>query len=294
MFLRYLLGIIVLLVPGVLFAQAPFPDHCDSGSPLPFSAIEVKRPIDGTCGLEGKTTAAANSHIQNKVKNNFCAAAAAGAPETFTPKMLVDLQAKTTIPSGHGLEPSDRTPLQKLGEGKLVRMKAFLVEAHYADLGAGETVNCNGGKEPDNDVHMPMGSNANSKECESVSAEITPHFRPASWAEIGHDEVFNSSNHTYTTNPAVDARLRAHAYRLTGQLFFDASHGACPCNKACNPIRASVWEIHPIYNIEVCRAGTTCDESNDSDWIEFDKWWNSMTPIKKSKGPHTHNPHEPH
>ena len=279
----------VLLVSGAALAQTSFPDHCPGGSPLPFAAIEGKtHPIDKTCGIEGKTASPANSHIQNKVKNNFCASAPGGQPETVTPQKLVALQASTKIPSGHGKEPSDRKPLETLGEGKLIRMKAFLIEAHHADLGGGESVNCNGGKEEDNDIHIALGSKADSQECDSVSAEITPHYRPASWNEIGHFETFNSSTKKYTPNPALASRLQAHPYRITGQLFFDASHEPCPCSKACNPIRASVWEIHPVYSIEVCK-GTTCDESNDSDWVAFDAWWKSLVPIKKVKGPHTHS-----
>jgi hypothetical protein len=292
MLTRLFLGI-VLLVPGAALAQASFPDRCDNGSPLPFSAIEVKHPIDQSCGLEGKNTAAANSHIQNKVKNNFCAPAPGGQPESITPQTLIDLQASTTIPSGYMKEPSDRKPLHDLGEGKLVRMKAFLIEAHHADLGSGESVNCNGGKELDNDIHIAFGAQADSQECDSVTAEISPHYRPDSWNEIGHFEIFNSTTKKYTPNPAMASRLQAHPYRITGQLFFDASHAPCPCNKTCSPpIRASVWEIHPIYGIEVCKAGTTCDEKADGDWIAFDAWWKSLVPIKKVKGPHTHT-HKP-
>ncbi len=287
MLTRLFLGV-VLLVSGAAFAQTSFPDHCAGGSPLPFSAIEVKHPIDSSCGIEGKPTSPANSHIQNKVKNNFCASAPGGQPEAVTPQKLVDLQASTTTPSGHGKEPNDRKPLEDLGEGKLVRMKAFLIEAHHADLGGGESVNCNGGKEQDNDIHIALGSQADSQECESVSAEISPHYRPASWNEIGHFEIFNSTTKKYTPNPATASRLQAHPYRITGQLFFDASHAPCPCSKACTPIRAAVWEIHPVYNIEVCK-GTTCDENTDSDWIAFDVWWKSLVPIKKVKGPHTHS-----
>jgi hypothetical protein len=47
------------------------------------------------------------------------------------------------------------------------------------------------------------------------------------------------------------------------------------------------------FNIEVCKAGTPCDENNDSDWLAFDTWWKSLTPLAKPKGPHTHTPHEP-
>jgi hypothetical protein len=53
-----------------------------------------------------------------------------------------------------------------------------------------------------------------------------------------------------------------------------------------------VWEIHPIYSIEVCKSGTACDENTDSDWLAFDAWWKSLVPIKKVKGPHTHT-HKP-
>ena len=293
MFTRYFLGIVSLLMPYIAVAQAGLPDHCDNGSPLPFAAIAVKHPDDAKCGLAGKPGSPPNSQVQNKVKNDFCATSPGGKPEIVTPDDLISLQAKTTVHSGHGQEPSDRAPLQKLGEGRLVRMKAFLIEAHHADLGAGESVNCNGGTEEQNDIHMAMGTNADTKECESVSAEIIPHYRPASWNEIGHFETYNSKTRKYTPDAAMSSRLQAHPYRLTGQLFFDASHQPCPCSASCSPIRASVWEIHPIYNIEVC-TGTACDENSDSDWIAFDTWWKSLVPIKKGKGPHTHTPHEPH
>lgn len=290
MFTRYFLGLVILLVPFSASAQSTFPDHCSDGSALPFSAIEVKHPIDGTCGVAGKTTSPAPSQLQNKVKDDFCAT---GTPETVTPISLVALQKKTTVPSGQGKEPADRTPLKDLGEGKLVRMKAFLIEAHYADLGGGESVNCNGATPELNDIHMAMGSTANAQECESVSAEISPHYRPASWDQIGQFETYSTTTRKYTSNAALDARLQAHPYRITGQLFFDSSHAPCPCGTKCNPVRASVWEIHPIYNIEVCKAGTSCDENTDSDWIAFDTWWGSMSPIQKPKPPHSHTPHEP-
>jgi hypothetical protein len=291
MLTRLFLGSLVLL-SGAVLAQTSFPDHCDNGSPLPFAAIEVKHPVDNTCGLEGKTTASANSHLQNKVKNNFCATSDSGQPETITPQKLIDLQAETTVPSGTGKEPGDRKPLQDLGEGKLVRMKAFLLEAHHADLGSGESVNCNGGTQAGNDVHIAFGSQAGTQECDSVTAEISPHYRPASWNQIGHFETYNSTTKKYTPNPAMAARLQAHAYRVTGQLFFDASHRPCPCGTTCSPVRATVWEIHPIYNLEVCKSGTACDENTDSDWIAFDTWWNSLVPLQKLKGPHTHT-HKP-
>jgi hypothetical protein len=41
--------------------------------------------------------------------------------------------------------------------------------------------------------------------------------------------------------------------RLKGQLFFDASHVPCRPGKPVNPARSSVWEIHPIYSVDVCK-----------------------------------------
>lgn len=159
MFMRKLSITGILLCTAVSVAQNAFPDHCPSGAPLPFAAIQEKHPIDESCGMRGKPTAPANSQTQNLAKNNFCAQAA--TPETYTPQMLIDLQLKTDVPSGYGKEPSDRKALEGLGEGKVVRMKAYLLEAHHADLGsgpkAGESVNCNDGTEPFNDVHIAFG-----------------------------------------------------------------------------------------------------------------------------------------
>ena len=287
--MHHFVRLVVLCATFSDLAWAEFPDHCSDGSPLPFAAIEVRHAIDDSCGLTGKSTAPANRKLQNAVKDNFCAGMGGGTPEAFTPQMLIDLQANTTVPSGFNKEPSDRQPLTDLGEGELVRMKAYLLEAHHADLSGGETVNCNGTTELKNDIHVAMGASANTKECDSVSVEISPHFRPASWNEIGHYERYNRSRKKYTPDPAMAARLQSHSYRITGQLFFDASHKPCPCGTTCTPIRASVWEIHPIYAIEVCKSDTTCDETKDSDWLAFDTWWNSLVPLKRLKGPHTHS-----
>jgi len=52
------------------------------------------------------------------------------------------------------------------------------------------------------------------------------------------------------------ARLKSLPYRVTGQLFFDASHKVCPCGTSnCSPVRASLWEIHPVMKIEAMRKG---------------------------------------
>lgn len=272
-------------------AQDLVSDTCPDGSPILFKSIEVLHPIDNSCGVEGKTTSPAGSHAQNKVKNRFCAPSGNQTPETITPQDLTNLQQRADeqhIPAGQGAEPEDRTPLTRLGEGKLVRMAAFLLEAHHADLGSGESVNCNLKTEAGNDVHMAFGASPDTQECDSVTAEISPHFRPASWDEIGKFEVFDRATRKYRTNPSTADRLQEHEYRITGQLFFDASHEPCPCGTSCAPSRASSWEIHPVYALDVCKAGTSCDVNADSDWIPFDTWWKSLVAPRRHKPPHSH------
>jgi len=206
--------------------------------------------------------------------------------------MFVDLQAqavKSGIKSGEGQEPATRAGLQALGEGAVVRMKAYLIEAHYADLGTGESVNCKEPSTDENDIHMALGAAPGTQECASISAEISPHYRPAAWSDIGLFETLKGKK--YVVDPQTSSRLQAHAYRITGQLFFDASHAPCPCGSAnCggDPSRASNWEIHPVYAIEVCKAGATCDENDDSSWMAFDVWWTSLAPIQKVAAPHKH------
>jgi hypothetical protein len=297
---RSITRVVLLLALTCLGVQAQdkISDHCSGGTPFPFSSIEASHPIDQSCGVEGNA-ASKNSQLQNSVKNNFCSAAPSGKPEVYTPEMLISLEKTKSIPSGQGKEPSSRTQLQHWGEGKVVIMKAYLIEAHHADLPTsseiaagkkgGETVNCNGNTPDENDVHIALGAHASTKECDSVTAEISPHFRPASWDQIGQFETFDPHSGRYTPNPAVASRLQSHPYRITGQLFFDASHAPCPCGTAhCAPLRSSVWEIHPIYNIEVCRAGSSCDVGNDADWISFDTWWNALTPLQPLAAPHKH------
>lgn len=286
-----------LAISGLpLYAQATFPDKCGS-DPLPFAAIQVKHSIDSSCGIKGRPASPKNSQTQNEVKNNFCAGAGGTKPEIMTPQDLVALQAKTHIATGQGKEPADRSALKALGEGKLVRMKAYLFEAHHADLGSGESVNCNGPNAEDNDVHIAFVAQENDLECKSVTAEMSPHYRPDTWTQIGDDEKYDPATKKYTPDPAMEAKLKGHPFRVTGQLFFDASHPVCTCGTTCNPRRSSLWEIHPVYAIEVCKDNATCDTNNDSDWTPFDKWWSgnpapTKKPIKK-RPPHRHPVHEP-
>lgn len=138
-----------------------------------------------------------------------------------------------------------------MGEGDIVALDAFVLDAKHDDTFpfgfGGETVNCKNSLMEWNDIHIALGRTASMKECDSVTAEIIPHFRPAVWERFDCDECTVG----HVTNPLPVKGIRV---RITGQLFFDGSHLPNSCSKpnpGGNPLRRAVWEIHPVYKIEV-------------------------------------------
>src|SRR5579863_3501616 len=239
---------------------------------LPFQRIAVPHWLDDHCGIEGRASDPANRQ-QNRLKNNFCLHS---EPVVIKPADLVTLQADVDardIKYGHAKTvPLDRSPLQRIrsisrhsvGEGTLVRLVGYVIDAHYADVNDGEGVNCSQKRKEQNDIHFSISDHyidlkADHTErrlqlCKLVTGEISPHYRPASW-EVEY------------------LRELAHVpVRLSGQLFFDASHQPCRPGKVIYPARKSVWEIHPIYSIDVCKNPAMCRADVESDWLSLDAW----------------------
>lgn len=241
-----------------------------AGCNLPFTGqshdIDQHCPNDGCAKQE-------NDKAQNRIKNNFCAAGAAIQISTASIDKLqaaVDqLVQQGTFKYGQSSpQPADRVKLHDLstvdangnsvllGEGKLVTFEGFVLDAKHDDtyvLGSGpqgfggEGVNCKNSLFDWNDIHVALGETAGAEECASVTAEISPHFRPALWDRFDS----NACTSPHITNPLPIKGLRV---RITGQLFFDGSHTPGPCAgpHGVNSFpRRAVWEIHPVYGIEV-------------------------------------------
>jgi hypothetical protein len=242
-------------------ARAKFKPACASPSyPQPPPA---KSPgIDSQCGINGAGAGAEGT--QDSVKNNFCAT---GAAKAVTVASLTDLQSKvvanTSINFGNANKgarkkgpTTNRAPLKKLGEGKLVTLRAYVLIARQE---GGESVNC--GKNvpnqpPFHDIHISLVESPDvTEECSGVVAEMSPHHRPDSWTHANVEKV---------------ATLKLPV-RVTGQLYFDSSHFPCSGGQPAgegNPKRVSLWEIHPIYKFEVCTSG--CDGAGT--WLPLDQW----------------------
>jgi hypothetical protein len=271
---------------------------------MPFNAPAVERPIDRDCGAEGSaksnTPLERARQAQNRAKNQF---GAQGAPvpilitdfdrlerateraRNCAAKKLTNCR-KVNLTGGM---PSDRGQLKEIaataagapvGEGTVVVLEAKVLGSHYSNTkyniysngrGEGESVNCKG--VPDlkgsagidrNDIHVELVAPGVTNKCLSVTAEISPHFRPASWRRF-HDMRSNGPGDNVNVEAKGVNFKKLKMVRLTGPLFYDASHDPCsPGHTNVSPKRRSLWEIHPVYEIEVQTLG--------GQWMSFDDW----------------------
>jgi hypothetical protein len=263
-------------------------------SDVPFSTIAESHPIDGKCRRGGSDDGNDLHRAQNAAKNDFTEK---GAPVTLAFNDFSRLQRDTdsAIADGEiklkGKYPDDRSQLKKritvqgkpIGEGTVVRLEAYVFGAHYSNTklntypggkhGEGEANNCDNDELDWNDIHIALiGSTTTGlDECNTVTAEISPHYRPETWASF-HDGLNSDIEALVPGLLRHKVVQRAKAgdeplhVRITGPLFYDASHSPC---KTVNgklmrnsPARRSIWEIHPVYRVEVF----------DKKWVELDKW----------------------
>ena len=286
-----IVGLFLFLALSLVIAPNIFTVHgqlkfkkCDP-KPLPLQLAEFDnqpQQIDSLCGNKGCFKSEANNK-QNAAKNNFCAPTTNIIPVTRdTFKALQN--AVNKMPSiKPRVPPASRVKLKsinlpdgsKLGEGKVVSFVGFVISARHSNVdnknpftqGNGESVQCNFLGCPYNDIHVEMSGVENDQNaCHMVTAEIIPHYRPAAW------DKFDS--------PSYEEFFKTHPVRMIGQLFFDGSHVACKNGKPgvffekgkkkTDMRRIAVWEIHPVYSIEVCKkTGKTACLNDDTAWIPF-------------------------
>jgi len=253
-------------LPAIAQRNAQFQPGC----PLPFKSIQSQRWIDSYCGLEGSAGEAAGK-LQNRAKNNFCAV---GTPTDLT---LADFRRLQKVADDAGIyrkprgipSPAWRSKLidiwktpggAQLGEGDLVRFVGYLGKVYHAVEDTGESVNCKIPGADNNDIHIEMGEKDDSPKCDRLVAEISPHFRPATW----------------TVSRLIQVSHQGLPVRVTGHLFWDASHSPCGPGEP-EQWRASTWEIHPVYEVEVCTEKALSDCQGASAWVDLDRWGSPWT-----------------
>ena len=304
------LSLALLLLLGSAPAQELKFKTCGKPLPLQLKPFTNKpRRIDFLCGNTGCDKGPANDK-QNAMKNNFCAPVKKITRVTL--KTFGDLgdasTSEPTIPKGE--PPPSRAKLaniltlangRKLGEGKTVTFIGYVLDARHSNVdnadpltkGNGESVQCNLLGCAYNDIHITLAEDPNETAlCRTVVAEILPHYRPKAW------NLFDS--------PDYANFFKTHPVKITGQLFFDGSH--VPCTKdgkaGFNPARdnakdferLALWEIHPVYAIDICKRTnkSQCRASDKSAWFPFTNLKShlklaSVTSVEKCK-PDTDNP----
>ena len=245
MFMRTgLLALALLTAPLLAQQHTPF----DPGCPLPPSIDGPSRDVDEQCGIEGKGGNNQRHNDASRAKNNFCATGNTITLTFANFDRLQDAAENAEIPTGTNKYPDDRADVQdmvtinhhRLGEGDRVRLVAWVLTAHYSNVDersdgtAGEHVNCSKPGEDWNDIHIALVTNKNNPECTSITAELSPHHRPDAWLD-----------------PADLLNLQ-FPVRMTGQLFYDSIHKPCNNGHGSAPRRRASWEIHPVYQIDVC------------------------------------------
>ena len=289
----FAVGLLLIALLSAALAQTKF--ETPPGQ-LPFASIAVHHDIDSRCTSNGSSDGNVYHYAQNSAKNNFNAK---GTPVALAFSDFTRLQeaSQKKIDTGEivlkGKYPEDRARLTSLinvkgksvGEGSLVRLDAYVFSAQYANTkfnkdstnrpGRGEAVNCDNPELDWNDIHIALSNSASRKtdQCSTLTAELSPHYRPAIWDRF-HDGL----------NADIEALLpgllqhrvifeqkkgdQPLYVRLTGPLFYDASHTPCKFNgKAViernGPERRSIWEIHPVYRIQI--------RDRSGKWVDFDQ-----------------------
>jgi len=265
----YASAVLFLLLVGA--PPEEFPTTC-----APFGAD--KQPIDEVCGLEGSPTAKPSIRAQNRAKNNLCATGAAKRLRAKTLKALQKAVDVTGLVYGHHSGPPDArtalaTPIavgdQTFAEGDPVYFIGYIADAHATGA---ESVNCGLTKKVNVDTHFALSEKKlkyrkkepkekrHAKLCKSFGAELIPHLRPEMW---------DAAN-------IKDLEKEQAIVKVSGHLFFDASHQPCvgKAPRSGDPPRFTVWEIHPVYDIQVCRndSMSKCRAEDAAAWQTVAEW----------------------
>ena len=187
-----------------------------------------------------------------------------GTPTTLTFETFAQLQSAAVdlVDQGVEIAPAERDKIKSIetadatvGEGSRVRLIAFLSEGS-PHANSGESVNCNLKREANNDLHISVTEAKDGSEFEGIVVEMIPQDRPANW----------------TSNNLKE--LRGKVLLFEGGLFYDNMHfvnGDEDNPLQGQPKRFSLWEIHPVTSLKVCKKSkvSQCDPDRASDWKSF-------------------------
>ena len=240
-------------------AEPDFSDIALAGTAQPCVSPETL-DVCTTTKPTGCSEASSAHGLANQLKRTI---PPEGTPTTVNFDTFSQLQSAAVelVDQGVEIPPTDRDKIKGVetaegtfGEGSHVRLMAFLSEAK-PHANTGESVNCNLKTEANNDIHISVSESKNASEFEGIVVEMIPQGRPTKWT---------------STNVR---KLRGKLLLIEGGLFYDNLHfanGDAADPVPSQPKRFSLWEIHPVVSVKVCKnADNQCDPDRVSDWKDF-------------------------
>jgi hypothetical protein len=224
-----------------------------------------------------------------------------GDPDTATDMTFAEFAAHPKCVDGYKGIGDDREPIKQAGEGKMVRIVGWALDARPQKTTGkdkngkpkkGETCNCGftGVNDPENtDVHIVLvdeetlklkakatkAQPPSAKHPKGVKAQTaarntlkkrealsqTAEYAPR--IRVARNEDFDGAKLKKMIDPIHGGRLLV---RVTGLLMYDSEHAFQ------NPLtRRSSWEIHPVFRLEFCPKGKDCETNSDTNWVDINK-----------------------
>jgi len=214
----------------------------------PTAATKQCRPSLSSCPEYGCDAEGSAHALVNEMKRRL---PTQGAPKSLTWDDFTTLQedADSTVGQEKELDESARARLHNIrvssgsvSEGDLVQLDGFLVGKPHPNTG--ESVNCNLPGPANNDFHIPFADDPDKTPFQGIVVEMIPQDRPANW----------------NTKLLVKIENARRMVRFVGQLFYDNMHrvnGDEEAPQSGQPPRFSLFEIHPITAVTVCKQPDT-------------------------------------
>lgn len=272
----------------VLFSvAAPPPDRphdlaTQAAKQIPATCHNITN--EGDChklpaGCEGKPNPGYDADLAF-LKNQLILPAAADPliKRTFTNlAQFQALDAKTRA-LGQGKQQAVAQELAGYGVGEIDVVIGYL----YYDLQTGaEACNCRLTDPADTDIHIGIGFDP------TIAATIAAGHYPFSTDKNKPDGAHQTSivvemtphdraqYHKHWNTTLADS-LMGQRVKVVGQLLVDTDHNEPAQNCALATAkkdkttcwRGSVWELHPITRLFVCKTGKTCANAASPDWQE--------------------------
>lgn len=220
---------------------APVADAISPDWPKPDPVDENFEGSEGTCGGTGDGGDSGTNARKNRSD-------ALPDIHDVSWSAIASLQYPTSAAPSRANWKASELAVIKPFEGVAVRTTGFLThKTNVENSGSGESTNCHFHSDDDVDWHIYLQQNPADGMDKAVIVETTPRIR-----KLHHWNPAVLDKSVGTGNPI----------RVTGFLMVDPEH-----RNQVGKFRGTIWEIHPVTNIEVCNA-STC---GDADWVPLDQ-----------------------